>query len=60
MEENNLTVVSLDLACRMVGISLSTSTISKIIDLVQLIEAKGSETTIQDVCRVQASWEKSA
>lgn len=55
---NRVTTTNLDLALRMVGITFDRKTIDKIIDLVELIEEKGDDTTIKDVCELQLQWQK--
>jgi hypothetical protein len=55
---NKVTTTNLDIALRMCGIEINKSIIDKIIDLVELIEEKGDETSIQDICKLQASWEQ--
>lgn len=54
---DKVTVTNLDLALRMVGITFDHKTIDKIIDLVELIEEKGDEVSIKDICELQASWQ---
>ena len=46
---DNVTPILLELACRMVGIHLSFKEIDIIIDIVELIEEKGGDVTLQDV-----------
>ena len=53
---DKVTTTNLDLALRMVGISFDLKTIDKIIDLVELIESKGDDTSIADICKLQAEW----
>jgi hypothetical protein len=55
---NKVTTTNLDIALRMCGIEINKSIIDKIIDLVELIEEKGDEVSIQDLCKLQASWEQ--
>ncbi len=55
---NKVTTTNLDIALRMVGIEINKVIIDKIIDIVELIENKGSETSIKDVCELEASWGK--
>jgi hypothetical protein len=55
---NKVTTTNLDIALRMCGIEIDKSIIDKIIDLVELIEEKGDEVPIQDLCKLQASWEQ--
>jgi hypothetical protein len=54
---NKVTTTNLDLALRMVGISFDKNIIDKIIDLVELLEKKGDDTTIQDIFLLQNEWE---
>lgn len=53
---DNVTVTNLDLSLRMVGITFDKKTIDKIIDLVELLEEKGDNTSINDICDLQATW----
>lgn len=53
---DNVTTENLDIALRMCKIQLDKHLIDKIIDLVELIEDKGDETSIQDVCKLQEAW----
>jgi len=53
---DKVTTTNLDLALRMVGISFDLNTIDKIIDLVELIESKGDDTSIMDICKLQSEW----
>lgn len=46
---DKVTTTNLDLAFRMVGISCDKDTVDKIIDLVELIESKGDDTSMKDV-----------
>lgn len=55
---DKVTTTNLDVALRMVGITFDRKTIDKIIDLVELLEEKGDNTTIQDVCELQLQWQK--
>lgn len=54
--ENKLNATNLDLALRMVGITFDLKVINKIIDLVELIQNKGNETNIKDICELQNEW----
>ena len=56
---DKVTVEILDVALRMVGIQLHLTIIDKIIDLVELIEVKGEEVSIKDVCALQEVWKES-
>ena len=53
---DKVTVTNLDLALRMCGMSFDKNTIDKIIDIVELIESKGDETSIMDISKLQAEW----
>lgn len=54
--KNKVTVTNLELSLRMINIEIRKETISKIIDLVELIEEKGDDTSIKDICELQAIW----
>ena len=56
---DKVTVTNLDLALRMVGISFDKKTIDKIIDLVELLENKGDDTSIKDICELKVEWQQS-
>jgi len=56
---DKVTVTNLDLALRMVGISFDKKTIDKIIDLVELLENKGDDTSIKDIYELQVEWHQS-
>ena len=58
MENSGLSTDNLDIALRMVGITLNRSIIDKIIGLVELLQTKGSDTSIKDVCELQEKWNK--
>jgi len=53
---DKVTVTNLDIALRMCTIEINKSILDKIIDLVELIESKGDEVTIKDICRLQSKW----
>jgi len=53
---DKVTVTNLDLAFRMVGISCDKETVDKIIDLVELIESKGDDTSMKDVIELKGDW----
>jgi len=55
---DKVTVTNLDIALRMCQIQLSRELIDRIIDLVELIEDKGDDTTIKDICALQAEWKR--
>lgn len=53
---NKVTVELLSMALRMVGIIFDDKTIDKIIDLVELLEKKGGNASIEDIVKLQAEW----
>ncbi len=53
---DNVTPANLDLALRMSGIQIDHDTLDKIIDLVELLEAHGDNTSIMQIAGVQAKW----
>lgn len=53
---DKVTVKNMDVALRMCGITLGHGTIDKIIDLVELIEEKGDETTMSDIFKLREEW----
>ena len=55
---DRVTTTLLDIALRSVGIQMDLDLIDKIIDLVELLEDKGGEATILDICKIQAEWDK--
>jgi len=56
---DKVTIEYLDLVLRMCNIQLHRDLIDKIIDCVELIEDKGEEVTLMDVCKMQAEWKVS-
>ena len=53
---NKVTVQNLDIALRMCQIQIDKALIDRIIDLVELIENKGDNTSISDVVELQEVW----
>jgi len=53
---NKVTTTNLDIALRMCSIEINEIILDKIIDLVELLEDKGNEVTIQDICKLQTAW----
>jgi len=53
---DKVNTTNLDIALRMCGYQLDKSLIDRIIDLVELIEDKGDDASIRDVCKLQAEW----
>jgi uncharacterized protein YnzC (UPF0291/DUF896 family) len=53
---DRVTVTNLDIALRMCHIEINKSILDKVIDLVELIEEKGQDVSIQDICELEASW----
>jgi hypothetical protein len=56
---NKVTVTNLDIALRMCSIQIDKPLIDKIIDLVELIEGRGDDVSIKDICGLQEEWNKS-
>ena len=56
---DNVTVDNLDIALRMCQIQIDKSILDRIIDLVELIEEKGDQTSIDDVVKLQTEWKQS-
>tara|TARA_R110000851_G_scaffold208235_3_gene360624 strand:+ start:528 stop:1067 length:540 start_codon:yes stop_codon:yes gene_type:complete len=54
---DKVTTSRLDMALRMVGVSLNMSLIDKIIDLVEVIEDKGDDVSLKDIVKLQEQWE---
>lgn len=55
---DKVTIERLDFVLRMCNIQLHSALIDKIIDCVELIEEKGEETSLMDVCKMQAEWKR--
>ena len=53
---DKVTTKNLDIALRMVGIEINKTILDKIIDLVELIEEKGDDVSIKDICKLQVAW----
>lgn len=53
---DKVTVANLDTVLKMVGIALPHETIDKIIDLVEIIEEKGDNVTVNDILLIQKYW----
>lgn len=55
---DQVTTEYLDLALRMCGYNIDRDLIDKIIDLVELIEDKGGDVNLMDICKLKSIWEK--
>ena len=53
---DNVTVDNLDIALRMCYIQVDKLILDRIIDLVELIEEKGDETSISDIYKLKNEW----
>lgn len=53
---DKVTTTNLDIALRMIGYNLDLTLIDRIIDLVELIEDKGDDASIKDICKLQSEW----
>ena len=56
---DKVTTDNLDIALRMCQIQIDKSILDRIIDLVELIEEKGDQTSIEDVVKLQTEWKQS-
>lgn len=54
---DKVTTQFLDMALRMCNIQINYVILDKIIDLVELIEIKGDQTSFKDICNLQKEWE---
>ena len=54
---NNVTRTNLNLALRMVNIQISEGLLDQVVDVVELIERKGDDVSIMDICELQRTWE---
>lgn len=53
---DNVTVERLDMALRMCNVEINKAILDKLIDLVELIEDKGGDTSIEDICVLKSEW----
>lgn len=53
--ETKVTVTNLELGLRMLGLIFDNKTLSKIVGLIALIEEKGNDTSIDDICKLRES-----
>jgi len=53
---DNVTPDILKLALRMVGIKVDLEIADKIIDVIELIEQHGGETSIKDIAKLENKW----
>lgn len=53
---DKVTTTNLDIALRMCNIEINKKILDKIIDIVELIEEKGDEVNIKDICQLQSEW----
>jgi len=56
---DNVTTTNLDIAFRMCNIEIPKKIIDKIIDIVELIEEKGDDVSIKDICKLEQEWSNS-
>jgi hypothetical protein len=57
---NKVTTTNLDIALRMCNIEINKKILDKIIDIIELIEEKGDEVKIKDICQLQSGWDNMA
>ena len=55
-----VTVTNLGMALRMCDIEINPAILDKVIDVVELIEDKGDQVTIEDICILQRNWRLTA
>lgn len=55
---DKVTVDLFDTTLRGCGINLSKHTQDKILDIIELLEDKGDDVTLKDICKLQAEWAK--
>lgn len=55
---DNVTVSRLDVGLRAIGIQIDRHLLDKIIDIVELIEDKGENTSLDDICKLEDEWNK--
>ena len=58
MEKKKVDPEYLSLALRMVGKPMNPETIEIILDLIALLEEKGGNADIMDVCKLKAKWRR--
>lgn len=56
---DKVTTDNLSIALRMCGIEIHKALLDKIIDVVEIIEDKGNDTSISDVVELMSEWRKS-
>ncbi len=49
-------IKQVDIALRMAGITFDLNTIRKVIDIVELVQAKGGKVSIKDVEQLKTNW----
>lgn len=54
---NQVTTTNLDAALRIMNLNFSSENITKIVDCVKLIQEKGDNTTIKDICNIKDEWD---
>lgn len=55
---DKVTTDSLDVALRCVDIRVNIHILDKIIDVIELLEEKGNNTTIDDLTNLKMQWKK--
>lgn len=55
---DKVTVKNLDMVLKTCDIQLSKNLLDKIIDIVELIEERGDQVTIESICELQDEWEQ--
>lgn len=55
---DKVTITNLDVTLRLVGIEIDQYILDKIIDIVELLEIKGDDTTLKDISELECEWER--
>lgn len=55
---DNVTTDRLHVALKLVGVDIHTSILDKVIDLVELIEDKGGDASIDDIVSLKENWNR--
>lgn len=53
---DRVTVDRLDAALRLCYIQIDKAILDRVIDVVELLEEKGGETSLEDICDLQSQW----
>lgn len=56
--DNRITTTNLEIALKLSDINCDKETVNRIVDLVNLLEIKGDDTTLMDISKLKAKWLK--